>query len=658
MYFLLFLKQIVLWFIIFANNINNMMLQIIKKLTIIILLATAPLLIKAQQKNILVIHSYHSGLSWTDNINKGIYNSFVNEQNSTVDIRCEYMDTKHFEDSAHFTIFKNYIKNKYQGIKIDLLICSDNAAFNFLTINAPIIFPNIPVLFCAVNYCDSIPQNFTGIIEDIDIKLNIETILNLHPNYNKIYIINDKSITGTSITKEFNTIIDKHFNNLRYEYLTDYTLDELKLKLTTLNKNDVVFMLLFNFDRLNNTYSYDVILDILNPYISVPVYGTWDFYFGKGIVGGNITGAYTHGVMVSNMAKQILNGTNISQIPVKKGPTQLSFDYKILKKHNISKFKLPNNSTIINQPFSFIRNNKIFFIYLTIVLIIMLVLIITLWLQVKKVKQSLKKEKKLLATVEAKSAEIVAALEIVEQSNKLKDAFLANISHEIRTPMNGILGFIELLKIKNLNTNEKAKYIDIIETSGYRLLNTINDIIEISKIESNQITIHQSEINLNDILNYHLNFFKPIAQNKGLQIKISEKITTKNAIINSDKNIIDNILTNLINNAIKYTHNGSVNIGTYVENNWVIFYVKDTGIGIPANRIESIFERFVQVDTQAVQMQEGSGLGLSIVKGYVNALQGKVWVNSEPGIGSTFFFSIPYNPVYTNCLVDEKNTNQ
>ncbi len=152
-------------------------------------------LVFSQQKKILVLHSYNSGLSWTDNINKGIFETFKDEFHKTLDIRCEYMDAKHFEEKSYFDFYEKYIEYKYRDIKINLIICSDNAAFDFLSKNHNAFFKNVPVVFCGVNYCDSIPKGFTGIIEDIDLYTNLKTILSIHPDYGKLYIINDRSIT-------------------------------------------------------------------------------------------------------------------------------------------------------------------------------------------------------------------------------------------------------------------------------------------------------------------------------------------------------------------------------------------------------------------------------------------------------------------------------
>jgi signal transduction histidine kinase/ABC-type uncharacterized transport system substrate-binding protein len=607
----------------------------------------------SQQNNILVLHSYNTGLSWTDNINKGIFETFKDEFHKTIDIRCEYMDAKNFEKKKYFDFYKNYIEFKYRDIKIDLIICSDNAAFDFLSQNHNILFKDVPVVFCGVNYCDSVPKGFTGIIEDIDIYTNLQTILSTHPDYEKLYIINDRSITGSSISKELNHIIASKFQNLRYEFLTDYSVEELENKLTTLNKKDIVLMLLFNFDRLGKAYSYDSFLDEITPYCKVPMYGTWDFYLGKGIVGGKITNAYDHGVMASNIAKSILAGKKIQDIKVVNGPSKFMYDYRMVKKFNINMSKLPENSEFINLPLDFIRKNKLFFTFLALIFLLFVIFITVLYIQVKRIKISLKKEKMMVATIEQKSKELTEALDKAEQSNKLKAAFISNISHEVRTPLNGILGFTDLLSDEH-EPIKQEKYISTIRMCGEQLLNIIEDILNISIIESNQIKLNEDIINVNqEIRDICFTFSKTSKSNT--------KIIQGNFdLIDSECNIITDsikfreILNNLVSNAFKFTENGVIEIG-YKKRNLVLeFYVKDNGIGISQDNHEIIFERFRQVEHHNLKVYRGNGLGLSISKAYIKLLGGNIWLNSELNKGSVFYFTIPAKFSETKSKINQK----
>ncbi|MDP3461797.1 MAG: PAS domain S-box protein [Bacteroidales bacterium] len=246
---------------------------------------------------------------------------------------------------------------------------------------------------------------------------------------------------------------------------------------------------------------------------------------------------------------------------------------------------------------------------------------------------------------------LIAAKEKAQENDRLKTAFLQNMSHEIRTPMNGILGFVELLKEPDLTKDEKEKFIGIVEKSGQRLLNTINDILEISKIEAGQEELHYSKVNTEEVVHYFYEFFKEQAISKQLSLKITRLVTDEAAIVVTDKYKLESVFGNLINNALKFTFDGGIEIGTYIENDEMVFFVQDTGMGIPAERLNVIFDRFVQADLNITRPHEGSGLGLSIVKGYVDMMGGDIRVQSVQGEGTSFCFTIPY---HNEVVIHEK----
>lgn len=241
-------------------------------------------------------------------------------------------------------------------------------------------------------------------------------------------------------------------------------------------------------------------------------------------------------------------------------------------------------------------------------------------------------------------SELVKAKEKAIESDHLKTAFLANMSHEIRTPMNGILGFMDLLQEPDLSGDQYDEYLKIVKVSGNRLLDTINDIIDISKIESGQSHLFNMETDVNQILEDQFNFFKPEANDKGLKFSIADYLEEDENSIIIDKMKLSSVLTNLIKNSLKFTKTGYLEFGCQLNDDILYFYVKDTGKGIPENRIPYIFDRFVQADIGFSKEYEGSGLGLSISKAYVEMMGGKISVESEVGKGSIFSFSIPYNP--------------
>ena len=250
------------------------------------------------------------------------------------------------------------------------------------------------------------------------------------------------------------------------------------------------------------------------------------------------------------------------------------------------------------------------------------------------IKEDITEKKKIIE-------ELMYAKEKAEESDRLKSAFLANMSHEIRTPMNGILGFTELLNDPNFSGEEKQNFINIIQKSGQRMLNTVNDLIDISKIETGQMAVVLSETNVKEQLLNMYCFFEPEAVEKKLKFILNNNLDDGNALVVTDAVKLDSILTNLIKNAIKYTDTGKIEIGCNCKNHEIEFYVKDTGIGIPKYRQNAVFNRFEQADVGDKRAYQGSGLGLAIAKAYVEMLEGRMELESEPGYGSTFRFFIP-----------------
>jgi hypothetical protein len=241
---------------------------------------------------------------------------------------------------------------------------------------------------------------------------------------------------------------------------------------------------------------------------------------------------------------------------------------------------------------------------------------------------------------------LIKAKEKAEESNLLKSAFLANMSHEIRTPMNGILGFSQLLGTPDLSPLKIKEYTDIITLSGKHLLTIIDDIIEIAKIDAGQTRILKKVVNVNKVIHDLFAFFNSPENkllSKDLKLTINTPLNDDEVHILTDEMRFRQIFTNLINNALKFTEKGYVEFGYTKNNDFLNFYVKDSGIGIHPSKHTLIFERFTQANSNTEKLYGGTGLGLAISRAYSKLLGGQINLESEPGKGSTFYFSIPYD---------------
>jgi PAS domain S-box-containing protein len=238
--------------------------------------------------------------------------------------------------------------------------------------------------------------------------------------------------------------------------------------------------------------------------------------------------------------------------------------------------------------------------------------------------------------------ELIVAKEKAEEGDKLKTAFLHNISHEIRTPMNAIVGFSALLGEPDIDEKTRKSYIEVIMQSSNHLLSIITDIVDISNIEANLIKTYKNEMSVNAAVKSLCNQYMPKAVEKNINMAYENGLSESDALILTDRTKFNQILSNLISNAVKFTEKGNVKISYRLKDNFLEFSVSDSGIGISPEHHSRIFDRFYQVQNAMEKLYEGTGLGLAISKAYVEHLGGKIWLTSEPGKGTTFFFTIPY----------------
>jgi len=365
---------------------------------------------------------------------------------------------------------------------------------------------------------------------------------------------------------------------------------------------------------------------------SMPIYCIWDVV-GQGVVGGKITTPFYQGSTAAHIANRILEGEKASDIVVSGSPMYYKFDYTQLIKHHISIDELPEGSVVLNQPASFWQANKKIIATLLVIIVSLVLIVFTLGYLYRKSKRA-------ETEIKHKNKELELSKVKAEESDRLKTAFLANLSHEIRTPMNGIIGFTELIRNSDLSPAEISQFLDLIHQSGNRLLHLIDDLVNISKIEANQIIINRANASINELVDDIYYFFKPRAEHKGIDFTCKKNFEGElSAYI--DRMKLEQVLTNLLNNSFKFTSEGTITLSCFLSDGDVLFKVKDTGIGIAQYMQKVIFNRFIQVESSSRNGTEGMGLGLSISKSFIEMMGGEIWVESEQGKGSEFFIKLP-----------------
>ncbi len=354
--------------------------------------------VHAQQtspKSVLILNSYHSGLSWTDNIVAGIYSVLLDpEQNFNVDdlqIYVEYMDTKRFAATSDYLeeMYRFYLE-KYRDVNLDLVIVSDNNAFNFIKSYYGLLFPDTPVVFCGVNFFKSQDienyELFTGVQESVDIRATLDLMLKIHPETEQIVVINDTTVTGQLVQQEFDLIRPEYASRVDFVVYQDIVLADLLDKIRDLPEHTLVFLILFNRDQAGQFFSYEQGVELISGASNRPIYGVWDFYLGHGLVGGMLTSGQAQGEVAGTLSLRVLKGEDVRTLSVEESPNRYMFDYAEMEKFDIPLVSLPGYrpdfpgvSYVFNQPPSFLEKYGLLVGGTTIILLVLSVVFALQW---------------------------------------------------------------------------------------------------------------------------------------------------------------------------------------------------------------------------------------------------------------------------------------
>lgn len=603
-------------------------------------------MVSGQEKQVLLLNSYHQGLRWTDDIEESFRSTFASFD-EPYEIYMESLDSKRFVLPDYYEEVYALLKQKYANIAMDVIVVSDDNALDFIRTYKNRLFPGVPVVFCGINFPHKFPKNYTGTLEEVDYAGNVALIEKLFPNYDTIYIIADNTRTGKIIRQRSQELFELQNTGLRYQYLTHYSFEELYNKVASLKTGDIVLLSVFVRDAQMQYTSFRESIHQIREVAKVPVFGFWDFYLGEGIIGGKLNSGTNHGRIAAEKAMMIIKGKDPDEIQVEIAPSEYAFDHKELKRFDIRRRDLPENAHIINNPAEVLEENKELTLFFSIALVLLISVIIILWVYILLRRRKQIERKRYIAEIEMKNERLELARQKAEEANRLKSAFLANISHEVRTPMNGIIGFSKLLKDNTTFPDKYKEYLEIIHKSSKVLLNLINDIIDISKLESGQLNINYQECNLNQVVDelYAYFYSEREAQRKQHIEFTLEKVNGDEFPVYTDCNRLRQVMYNLVHNAFKFTSNGHIRFGYRVESDELKFFVEDTGIGMSQEEKEIAFMHFRQADESFTRKYGGTGLGLSISQGIIDKMNGRLWVDSEKGKGSTFYFTIPYYKV-------------
>ena len=583
------------------------------------------------EKEILFISSYSPEfISFKDQV-KGIKDTLGDEFN----LQVQYMNAKSFSDKVDESDFYNLLKYSIASYKnLEGILIGDDDALEFYLKYKEDLFKDIPASFFGI--CDKKNieralkyKNVAGVREVESLDKTIELIRKYHKNVeNIVFIDNDNRVKNEFEASEENAL---KYSNLNFEWIitNDIVSDEFVHELKKVEENSAIISLYPIHFKDIKWLSYDDINKAIKDNTNqIPIYTCLNYGITKGVIGGMVVNQYNQSKNATEMLLKIINEETSKQLYIGDDSTNdYIFDYETLKEYNIKKWDLPKGSIILNNPNDIIYKYPDIVISLIFLFVGLICIIITL---ICYIRYKIRYEKKLL---KAKYA--------AEETNRLKAHFVSNISHELKTPITVIMSVIQLVQVKN-NECKNNHNIEIINSNCQRLLRLINNIIDIEKFDNHKLKLDLENINIVNLIEDIISSINPYAKSKNLRIIFDTN--DEDIVMALDCAKIERVLLNLLSNAIKFSYDDGiiyVNVNKKEEN--VIISIRDFGIGMSEKYLDKIFDRFIQVDNTMTRKNEGSGIGLSIVKSFVSLHNGSISVKSKENEGSEFVINLPIN---------------
>jgi len=603
--------------------------------------------------HILILHSYHPSLAWSQELNQGYRDIF--QGHSERYLYTEYLDFKRFPYSSNTQSFYEHLKRKYESIDIDLILLSDNYAFDFIKVHGEDLFSPKAVVFCGINNLtpDMLEglTNWTGVVEAIDHQLIIETALGLHKQGKTIHIVVDRSLTGQNLVEDIVPILPL-FEDIEFKWIYADSMEKLTADLSAIPKNDIIYYLLVNQLADGTTFTHIESLQLLRPYMKAPVYGPWSFYLDHGVMGGPLVSGVDQGRSAAEIVLEFLENPH-KQIPIVTQPVlNWRWDRAEMERFNIFIRNLPNKGEIINDPSKIFRDNPwlLTTIFLGLGFFISVLTFLT-W-NISRIGQ-------FNSILETKVNERTKQLEMAQQQliemEKLAalGKMMASVSHEINTPLGvGITGITYLKEqidrlYKHFQGNPgfckkiMTQFEDMREGAEAVFFNLkkVNEIVKgYKKISFEQQSNEFKEIPVKELLNEFKIVIKPDLR-KGehkLQVHSSEDIH-----IYSDSGALIQVFTNLVMNSLIHgfqgLKGGIISITCQKEGNEVVFLYKDNGVGIEASDKDQVFQLFYTTK----KGHGGSGIGLYIVETIIKGKLGGQLSLHSPSEGFELEIRLP-----------------
>lgn len=645
-------------------------------LSIILIAGICSAFASEKTKNVLVINSYQQGYRWTDSLTVGIVSEF--RKNPEITFYFEGLNSKQFVQTQ-FDVTSQYLKKKYAGVRIDGVLVTDNDALDFSFQYDQNLFPGVPVVFAGISNPEDYPlegSEYFGFKETSVSDSIVDLIKNLLPDSKELLVVVDQTTTG-KIYRENLSRQGARFPDFKVRFPEDVDEESICSMVSSNIGFDAIFYIGVNQDKYGNRVDENLLLEKIGQLARVPVFSNNMMSLGKGVTGVLHQRGSTQGAKAVELLIQLMNLPNHNlRSHVYLTSQESFFDRAELDRFGISVKALPAGALLVNSKNIFTRSNFGILVF-ALILLSFVVLFLSLVNQRRKKAQQQSKSQLLKIETQKQQLEeaynqlggvieelegantklnetnirLLEAKKKAEESDNLKSAFLANVSHEIRTPLNSIVGFSSLLSDVDLDETTRKMYSDLIESNTESLLVLIDEIIDLSKIEAQQLSIKRQDFSMMLLMYELFQMFVQGNHNPKVGFQVSQGIKGKELFVLSDRVRVKQIFINLLSNALKFTDEGMIEMGYFLDARQnLILYVKDSGIGISKEYHEAIFHRFRKLNENQERIYRGTGLGLAITQKLVELLGGRIWLESEPGKGTVFYFTLQDLELRDVCL--------
>ncbi|SDF68686.1 Signal transduction histidine kinase [Limimonas halophila] len=618
-----------------------------------VLVIAAP--VQAEGKRVLLLSAYHPTFSHVDDqiegVRAGLAKAGLGEHAYQLDV--EFMDTKRFPEQRNVAEFRSRLRYKLANApEYDLVIAADDNALTFALAEQKGMFAETPIVFLGVNDRDLARRQqsnpgVTGVVESSSMAGTLRLMRRLTAQDGAVHVISDASTTGRALLERLRTVVaDIPAIELKVISLAEMTFAEFERRLAALPPESDLLLLSAFQDESGQTRSFERSLDAIVSHTDAPVYYLWRKGIGEGLLGGRVVSHRVQGRVAGHMAGRILQGTAPSEIPVQtESPNRVIFDYTLLDRYGIDPAALPEDTIRVNEPERVWDTHPYLVLAATVIGVLLLMIIAGLVVFARLRQRTAQRLAWYQRELENSLEERTRARDEAERANAAKSDFLASMSHELRTPLNAVIGYAEIMEQELMGPLGQPQYRDYvrdIRASGEHLLELVNDVLDLSKIEVGRYELNERDVPIAEVVQQAVAIARPKANAKGLALA---NHVTDGFRVCADERALRQILLNLLTNAVKYTPEGGRVSVEATADGPVSITVRDTGTGIAQADLDSIFEPFRQGENARYHRKQGTGIGLAVSRKLALMHDGDLELQSEEGVGTAVTLYLPESRV-------------